>query len=137
MNDPRFSPSKPVSSGASDRLAPDMLQAILVGELETLFQVSPFRWLRHQLIFWGFGLMFLVELAVVPIREAFPAFGWTDVWHQQNSPLRLGFDIAYDLTGLMVLVGCLMALGYRVGSTDKKLRSILIRQQQFFCCLLF
>ena len=40
MNDPRFSPSKPVSSGASDRLAPDMLQAILVGELETLFQVS-------------------------------------------------------------------------------------------------
>ncbi len=106
-----------------DNLDQVALRETLVNEVilhKTLFQVSPFRWLRHQLIFWGFGLMFLVELVVVPIREAFPAFGWTDVWHQKNSPLRLGFDIAYDLTGLMVLVGCLMALGYRVVVNGKE-----------------
>ena len=28
----------------------------------TLYQVSRFRWLRHQLIFWGFALMFAIEL---------------------------------------------------------------------------
>jgi len=41
MDDPKFSPSESIPPGnASDRLPPDMLQAILVGELETLFQVS-------------------------------------------------------------------------------------------------
>ena len=79
----------------------------------TLFGVSPFRWLRHQLIFWGFGLMFLIELAAVALREAFPAFGWSELWDEPGHPLRLAFDFAYDLTGLMILVGCLLALVFR------------------------
>lgn len=79
----------------------------------SLLAASPFRWVRHQLIFWGFGLMFVVEMVAVAFREAFPAFGWTDLWHEQAHPVRLAFDFAYDFTGLMVLVGCVLALGYR------------------------
>lgn len=86
----------------------------------SLFSVSPFRWARHQLIFWGFGLMFMVELAAVMFREVFPSFGWTDLWHNPVHPLRLGFDIAYDLTGLMVLIGCVMALAFRMAVQGKE-----------------
>ncbi len=102
------------------------LRRALVDEVilhRTLMTVSPFRWLRHQLIFWGFGLMFLIELAAVAFREAFPSFGWTDIWHQPTHPLRLAFDLAYDMTGLMVLAGCLMALAFRLmvhGREDQK-----------------
>ena len=51
----------------------------------TLFSVSGFRWLKHTLIFWGFGLMFAAELLAVVVREGFPAFGWTG---------HLGDDVA-------------------------------------------
>ena len=80
----------------------------------SLYDTSIFRWVRHQLIFWGFGLMFLVEMLAVMFREAFPAFGWIDLWHLPAHPLKLTFDLAYDLTGLMVLVGCILALVFRV-----------------------
>lgn len=109
-----------------DSLDQDALARTLVDDVvlhRTLFTVSPFRWVRHQLIFWGFGLMFLVEIAAVAFREAFPAFGWTDIWHIADHPLKLAFDLAYDLTGLMLLVGCLLALVFRVmvnGKPDQK-----------------
>lgn len=104
-----------------DALDHAALRRTLVDEVvlhRTLFSVSPFRWARHQLMFWGFGLMFLVELAAVGFREAFPAFGWTDLWHEPGHPLRLAFDFAYDLTGLMILVGCLLALVFRLMAAD-------------------
>jgi nitrate reductase gamma subunit len=93
------------------------LRRTLVNEVilhRTLFSVSPFRWVRHQLMFWGFGLMILVELGAVALREAFPAFGWTDIWHQPGHPLRLAFDFAYEFTGLMIVAGCAFALIFRV-----------------------
>ena len=92
------------------------LRQTLVNEVilhRTLFGVSPLRWLRHQLMFWGFGLMFMIEIAAVAFREAFPAFGWTNLWHEAGHPLRLAFDFAYDFTGLMLVVGCLLALLFR------------------------
>ena len=79
-----------------------------------LFAVSRLRWLRHTLIFWGFGLMFAVELAAVLVREAWPAFGGEDVWEITTHPLRLAFDFAYDFTGAMIVGGCLLALVWRV-----------------------
>ena len=109
-----------------DSLDQPALRKALVDEVvlhRTLFTVSPFRWLRHQLIFWGFGLMFMVELVAVAFREAFPAFGWTDLWHIPEHPIRLAFDLAYDLTGLMILIGCLFALTFRAmvnGREDQK-----------------
>ena len=79
----------------------------------TLLSVSGLRWLKHTLIFWGFGLMFATELLAVFVREGFPAFGWTDIWEVASHPVRLAFDFVYDFTGLMVLVGCALAIGWR------------------------
>lgn len=86
---------------------------------KSLWQVSRLRWLRHTLIFWGFGLMFIAELAAVFVREAMPAFGWGDPWRVPGHPLRLGFDLVYDVTGLMMLAGCLLALVWRASVQGK------------------
>ena len=79
----------------------------------SLYQVSKLRWLRHTLIFWGFVWMFAAELVAVFLREGFPAFGWHDVWREPGHPVRLAFDFVFDFTGLMVLVGCVLALVWR------------------------
>ena len=89
----------------------------------TLLSVSGFRWLKHTLIFWGFALMFAAELLAVVVREGFPAFGWTDLWEIRSHPVRLAFDFVYDFTGLMVLTGCALAIGWRVkvhGTAEQK-----------------
>ena len=80
----------------------------------SLLSVSGFRWLRHTLIYWGFVMMFGLEILAVILREAWPAFGGEDIWEITTHPLRLAFDLGYDLTGSMVLIGCLMALVWRV-----------------------
>jgi nitrate reductase gamma subunit len=88
-----------------------------------LFSVSGFRWLRHTLIFWGFVLMFALELVAVFLREGIPAFGFRDIWEEHGNPVRLAFDFGFDFFGLMVLVGCVLALIYRVmvnGTEDQK-----------------
>ena len=102
------------------------LRRTLVNEVilhRTLLTISPFRWARHQLIYWGFALMFMVEVVAVAFREAFPAFGWTDFWHDTGHPLRVAFDLVYEVTGLMILIGCIMALVFRArvdGTPEKK-----------------
>jgi|GEM_PF-196221 len=109
-----------------DTLDKQALRRALVDEVilhRTLSRVSPFRWVRHQLVFWGFGLMFTIEIIAVFFREAFPAFGWADIWQIPGHPVRLAFDIAYDLTGMMIVVGCILALIFRVmvnGQDDQK-----------------
>lgn len=79
----------------------------------TLFSVSWFRWLRHTLIFWGFMLMFGAELVAVIFREALPAFGFPDVYANPSHPIHAAFKFAFDLTGLAVLLGCILALCWR------------------------
>lgn len=81
---------------------------------KSLYRTSKLRWFRHALIFWGFVWMFAFELAAVFLREGVPAFGWRDVWREPGHPVRLAFDFAFDLTGLMVLAGCVLALAWRV-----------------------
>ena len=96
---------------------PQAMRRTLVSDVilhRTLFSVSGFRWLKHTLIFWGFGLMFAAELLAVVVREGFPAFGWADIWEVSSHPVRLAFDFVYDFTGLMVLVGCALAIGWRI-----------------------
>jgi nitrate reductase gamma subunit len=100
-----------------DRLEPAALRATFVDEVvlhRSLFRISAFRWLRHQLILWGFVLMFAVELSAVFIREGLPAFGLPDIWRVPGHPVRLAFDFAFDITGLMILTGCVLALLFRV-----------------------
>jgi nitrate reductase gamma subunit len=89
----------------------------------TLLSVSRFRWVRHQLILWGFALMFAFELGAVFLREVQPALGLGDVWHAKGHPVRLVWDAAFDITGLMILVGCVLALVYRLrvnGTPEQK-----------------
>jgi nitrate reductase gamma subunit len=103
-----------ISREASD---PAAMRRTLVDDVllqKALYSVSGMRWLRHTLIFWGFILMFLVELAAIVFREALPAFGLADLWHEPGSPLRLAFDFAFDFFGLMVLIGTVMALVWRL-----------------------
>ena len=78
-----------------------------------LFSTGKLRWLRHALIFWGFVLLCLTELLAVGFRDAWPAFGLSEVWREPGHPLRLGFDFAYDLFSLMILAGCVLALVWR------------------------
>lgn len=85
----------------------------------SLFRASKLRWLRHALIFWGFAAMFATELVAVVVRDAFPAFGWHDVWREPGHPVRLVLDLVFDVTGLMVLVGCVIALGWRLSVRGK------------------
>lgn len=103
-----------ISREASD---PAAMRRTLVDDVllqKALYSVSGVRWLRHTLIFWGFILMFLVELAAIVFREALPAFGLADVWREPGSSLRLAFDFAFDFFGLMVLIGASMALLWRL-----------------------
>lgn len=100
-----------------DLANPEAMRRTLVDDIvlhRSLRSVSGFRWLKHTLIFWGFGLMFAAELLAVFVREGFPAFGWPDIWEVASHPVRLAFDFVYDFTGLMVLVGCALAIGWRV-----------------------
>ena len=101
---------------------PVAMRTVLVDEVivqRSLWRTSKIRWIRHTLIFWGFTGMFLAELVVVVLREGFPAFGWHDVWREHGHPVRLAFDFIYDFTGLMVLVGCAIALAWRVGVNSR------------------
>ena len=105
---------------------PEAMRRTLVDDVilhRTLRSVSAFRWLKHTLIFWGFALMFATELLAVFVREGFPAFGWPDIWEVTFHPVRLAFDFVYDFTGLMVLVGCALAIGWRIavrGTEERK-----------------
>jgi MFS family permease len=96
---------------------PEAMRRVLVDEVvlhRTLFSVSQFRWLRHTLIFWGFALLFLTDVAAVFVREAMPAFGLPDIWDSPGNPVRLAFDFVFEFSGVMVLLGCLLALAFRV-----------------------
>ncbi len=100
-----------------DELDPAAMRNTFLNDVvlhRSLLSTSTFRWLRHTLIFWGFVIMFGLEILAVMLREAWPAFGGEDIWEITTHPLRLAFDFGYDFTGTMVLVGCIMALVWRV-----------------------
>ncbi|MEP6657614.1 MAG: respiratory nitrate reductase subunit gamma, partial [Betaproteobacteria bacterium] len=96
---------------------PGAMRRVLVDEVilhRSLFRTSKIRWLRHALIFWGFMVMFAAELAAVVVRDGFPAFGWRDIWREPGHPVTLTFGFVFDFTGVMIVAGCLLALGWRV-----------------------
>ena len=105
---------------------PAAMRDVLVDDViiqRGLWHASKLRWIRHSLIFWGFVGMFATELVAVFLREGLPAFGLRDIWNERGHPIRLAFDFVFDLTGLMVLVGCLLALIWRAivnGTPDRK-----------------
>jgi nitrate reductase gamma subunit len=105
-----------------DQSDPNAMRRTLVDEVvihRSLFHTSKIRWLRHALIFWGFMAMFGTELVAVIIRDGFPAFGWRDIWRELGNPIRLAFAFIFDVTGLMVVLGCLLALAWRLAVNAK------------------
>lgn len=98
---------------------------VLVDEVilhRTLWSASRFRWLRHTLIFWGFTVLFATELFAVLFREILPSLGYGGLW-ADGRPLRLAHDFLFEISGLAVLAGCILALifRYRVrGTPDEK-----------------
>jgi nitrate reductase gamma subunit len=105
-----------------DQSDPSAMRRTLVDEVvlqRSLFHASKIRWLRHTLIYWGFMAMFGTELVAVIIRDGFPAFGWRDIWREQGNPVRLAFALIFDITGLMIVVGCLLALAWRFAVNAK------------------
>jgi nitrate reductase gamma subunit len=102
-----------ISRAQSDPVA---MRTTLIDEVilhRSLFRASKVRWMRHALIFWGFIVMFATELIAVVVRDGFPAFGWRDIWREPDNPVRLAFEFVFDVTGLMIVVGCVLALGWR------------------------
>jgi hypothetical protein len=100
---------------------PASLRRTLIDDVllhRSLYRVSKVRWLRHTLIFWGFVAMFAAELVAVVIRDGFPTFGLRDIWREPQHPVRMVFDFIYDLTGMMMLVGCIIALGWRAAVSN-------------------
>lgn len=94
---------------------PAAMRRVLFDEVllhRSLFTVSRFRWLKHSLIYWGFMLMFATELFAVVFREILPSFGWERFWIEGH-PFRLTFDVFFEVSGLMVLAGCILALVWR------------------------
>ncbi|MHA1152081.1 MAG: hypothetical protein ACTSQ7_05335 [Alphaproteobacteria bacterium] len=104
---------------------PVVLRRALLDEVvlqKPLFSISHLRWLRHALIFWGFTLLFATELFAVLFREILAAFGWAGLW-AEGHPLRIAFDLAFEVFGLAVLLGCLLAFLWRWlarGTADEK-----------------
>ena len=80
--------------------------------------------------------MFAVEIVAVFVREGLPAFGADDIWEDLSHPLRMAFDFAYDFTGLMVLIGCVLALLWRLKVQGTAGRNSPIRRLRrfYFCC---
>ncbi|HSO05855.1 MAG TPA: respiratory nitrate reductase subunit gamma [Pelomicrobium sp.] len=111
-----------ISREAAD---PAAMRGALLDEVilhRTLLSTSRLRWVRHTLIFWGFMLTLLTEGVAMLFREALPAFGLPNLWAIPDHPVRLGFDFLYDLFGLMMLAGCILALAWRamVNGTDEQ-----------------
>ena len=108
-----------------ERSEPELARKTFVMDVilhTSLLSVSGFRWFRHTLIYWGFALLFGVEIIAVFVREGIPAFGLTDIWEIPGHPVRLAFDFAFDFFGFMVLAGCVLSLIWRVkaGGTQEQ-----------------
>ena len=74
---------------------PGRMRQVLVDDVilhRALFDVSAFRWFKHALIFWGFSVMFAVEIVAVFVRVGLPSFGADDIWEDLSHPLRMAFD---------------------------------------------
>jgi len=81
-----------------------------------LFIRSRFRWIIHALIFWPFLARFSWGLAALVGSLAWPSHAW--VWNMldKNWPLTA---FVFDLTGLMVISGVILAVLRRRISRDE------------------
>ena len=101
---------------------------------KALFSVSGFRWFKHTLTFWGFALMLAAEFIAVFLREGLPAFGMHDIWSESSNPIRLAFGFVFDFSGLIILIGCVLALIWWVMVHGKPVQKYSDPPTAFFVC---
>lgn len=89
-----------------------------------LYRLSPGRWAIHALIFYGFVVRFIWGLAALAGSIWKP--DWPVVWHLVNKDYP-ATAFLYDLTGAMILVGVVLALGR--GWIRRKARSRNLPEQ--------
>jgi hypothetical protein len=96
---------------------PVAMRRVLVDEVilhESLFRASKIRWLRHTLIMWGFVAMFVPSSSPSSFATAFRRLDGATSGVNPAIRSRLLFAFVYDFTACMIVVGCLLALGWRV-----------------------
>ena len=85
-----------------------------------LRDLSAFRWLAHLLILGGFALMLLLDIVVTISMDI---FGWEAMISSDGWAKLLVRDLAFEIVGLMMLVGILMAMTRRFLVRPKQLRT--------------
>lgn len=92
-------------------------EALYIAKLREL---SAFRWLAHLMILGGFVLMLALDLLVTMSMDllAWEAMIANDGWAK-----LLVRDLAFEVAGLMMLMGLLMAVGRRFIARPRQLRT--------------
>ncbi len=90
---------------------------------ETLYiarlrELSTFRWFAHFMILGGFLLMFALDILVTLSLDI---FGWEAMISEDGWAKLLVRDLAFEIAGLMMLVGLAMALTRRFVVRPKQL----------------
>lgn len=82
-----------------DDADPLAMRKTLVEEVivhKSLWQISKLRWLRHTLIFWGFTVMFMLELAAVFYAKRVLHLGGEISGERQATPY--GLHLIWSMT---------------------------------------
>ena len=92
-------------------------EAIYMSRLHGLSRV---RWFAHLMILGGFALMLLLDVVVTVSMDI---FGWEAMISSDGWAKLLIRDLAFEVVGLMMLVGLLMAMTRRFLTRPKQLRT--------------
>ena len=92
-------------------------EALYISRLRDL---SAFRWFAHLMILGGFALMLILDIAVTISMDI---FGWEAMISSDGWAKLLVRDLAFEIVGLMMLVGTLMAMTRRFIARPKQLRT--------------
>jgi nitrate reductase gamma subunit len=88
---------------------------------ESLREQSKIRWTRHILIYWGFILLWVSDIAFAFLLEYLPLLGFPFI---SNIPhIRTVFKLFFECFGLMILAGASIAIiwGFTVRKTDERI----------------
>ena len=92
-------------------------EALYISRLRGL---SSFRWFAHLMILGGFVLMLVLDIVVTISMDV---FGWEAMISSDGWAKLLVRDLAFEIVGLMMLVGLLMAMVRRFLIRPKQLRT--------------
>jgi nitrate reductase gamma subunit len=92
-------------------------EALYIAKLRDL---SAFRWLAHLMLLGGFVLMLVLDIAVTVSMDV---LGWQAMIASDGWAKLLVRDFAFEVAGLMMLVGIVMAMARRFVARPKQLKT--------------